>query len=509
MASWARARVREHKLAIATIVASLLLWLIASTASAGPLVISNVDSGNIGNTSATITWATDLQANSTVNYGNTTDLGTIVTDSDFVFNHSINLTGLDSATVYYYQVSSTDQDGNTTTDIIRNFTTDPYYPSITGISHGNVTDTSAIITWTTDRLADSTVNYGNSTSLGSTESNSDFVLGHSITLTGLTPSTQYYYEVSSTNQYGNTTVDNNSGAYYTFTTGLAPPTISGVTVSNIIDTAATITWTTNQQSTSTVDYGNTTALGSTTSDGNLTYNHTINLTGLSPNTLYYYQVSSTNAEGRTAVSPGNNTYYTFKTAVLLDLNGWGWSTNYGQVATATLNGYVILNERANAPKSLALHAWGNLTLQPPGASAEIIPVDMYGSRIRSLFYLRQEVTGESSTFTGTWIDSPDGQSTYIMTSGLIALPNPEGQSFKTARLCFVLLRAEDVTVPLEPPADTFAANLDYAIAWLTKYTDRLLDALVGTGVGQILSEILAKIMILLASIRALGTPYFP
>jgi hypothetical protein len=511
MACWSKARLREHKPAIATIVALLLLWLLAAPASASPLEISGVSSGNITETTAAITWTTDLEGNSTVNYGNSTELGTIVTDSEFVFNHSITLTGLDLVTLYYCEVSSTDSGNNTATSpgngTYHTFTTDPYPPKISGITVGNITDTSAIITWTTDRLGNSTINYGNTSLLGLTAYDSNFLSDHSVTLTGLSPATFYYFDVWSTNLYSNTTVDSNGGQFYTFTTLMPLPTISGVNASNLTDISATITWTTDQLGNSSVYYGTTTDLGSTASSSSLAYNHAIDLTGLLPNTLYYYKVSTTNTEGRTATSPSGSDFYTFKTAVRLELQGWGWCTNQSRVVPATLEGYALFIEREHAPESFSMHAWGNLTLLPPDISPEIISLDMYGSRVRTQFYLRQEVTGESSTFTGTWITGNDTEF-YMVTSGLIALPNPEGEAFKTARLCFVLLRTPDVDVPQKEPGG-FAADLDTFIAWSTKYFDRTLDSLVGSGVGKILGEILAKIMILIANIRALGAPYFP
>jgi len=503
MKGWPQPRLREHKVAIAALAALLLLWLLAAPASASPLTITNVSSGNITDTTATITWTTDLEGNSTVNYGNTTELGTIVPDGEFVFNHSITLTGLDPATLHYYEVSSTGSNGDTVVSNIGNFTTDPYFPTISGINAGNITNNSAIITWTTDRLADSTVNYGTSIPPSLAASDITPVLNHTITLTGLTPSTLYYFGVSSTNQYGNTTVDNSGGFFYSFTTGLM---ISGVSAGNITDTSATITWTTDQPGNSTVNYGNSTPPGFTASDATPVFNHSISLIGLTPGTLYYYDVSSSNAEGTTTFSPGNNTYYTFTTAVHLDLQGWGWCTSYGDVASASLVGYATVVERGNASQSFSVHAVGNLTLQVGNATPEIVPIDLYGSRVRTLFYLRQEVTGESSTFTGSWLTGNDTQF-YIMATGLIALPNPEGQSFKTARLCFVLLRTPDVNVPLGQPG-SFVDDLNYIVGWSTKYFDTLLDSLVGTGVGKILGEILAKIMILIAHIRALGAPYF-
>ena len=512
MKGWSKARLREHKPAIATIVALLLLWLLVAPASAGPLQISAVTSGNITETTAIITWTTDEFSNSTVNYGNATPPVNAASDSGFVTAHVINLTDLTPGTLYYYEVVSTNEAGNVT--IVDNnggfyytFTTDPYPPTISGITVGNITDTSAIITWTTDRLADSTINYGNTSLLGLTAYDSNFLFDHSVTLTGLTPDTFYYFDVASTNLYGNTTFDTNGGEFYNFTTMMSPPSISGVNASDITDTLATIIWTTDQLANSTVNYGTSTSLGFTIPDSNLSYSHTINLTGLTPNTLYYYEITATNTEGRTAVSPGNNTYYTFNTAVHLDLQGWGWCTSYSEVASATLVGYATVVERTHASQSFSVHVVGNITLQPSNAPAETVPVDLYGSRARSLFYLRQEVTGESSTFTGTWITGNDTE-LYIVTSGTLVLPNPEGEAFKTARLCFVLLRTPDVDVPQKEPGG-FAADLDTFIAWSTKYFDRTLDSLVGSGVGKILGEILAKIMILIAHIRALGTPYIP
>ena len=81
----------------------------------------------------------------------------------------------------------------------------------------STTSTTAIITWTTDELANSTVNYG-LTTLNTPVSNETMITSHSITLTGLSSETTYYYEVESTDAAGNTATDNRSGTYYNFTT---------------------------------------------------------------------------------------------------------------------------------------------------------------------------------------------------------------------------------------------------------------------------------------------------
>lgn len=65
------------------------------------------------------------------------------------------------------------------------------------------TANSATITWTTNISSTSLVKYGTTTSLGnSTPLDTSLITNHSITLTGLTKSTKYYYQVSSKNSVG-------------------------------------------------------------------------------------------------------------------------------------------------------------------------------------------------------------------------------------------------------------------------------------------------------------------
>jgi hypothetical protein len=78
-------------------------------------VISNVSVPTIGETTATITWTTDIDSDSKVYYGTTPALGSTKSDSNKVTNHNIVLTGLTQNTKYYFKVESTD-DSETSTD---------------------------------------------------------------------------------------------------------------------------------------------------------------------------------------------------------------------------------------------------------------------------------------------------------------------------------------------------------------------------------------------------------
>ena len=78
------------------------------------LAITDVVTVDITNGSTTIIWNTNTLANSTVEYGLTTDYGSAATGSSHVTNHSVILTGLTEDTKYYYKVNSTTLSGHST-----------------------------------------------------------------------------------------------------------------------------------------------------------------------------------------------------------------------------------------------------------------------------------------------------------------------------------------------------------------------------------------------------------
>lgn len=95
-----------------------------------------------------------------------------------------------------------------------------------------------------------------------------------------------------------------------FSIDMVAPTISGIAVSEITSTGATITWTTDEPATSQVEYGTTSAYGYTTTLITLTTSHSVRLGGLIPSTTYHYRVRSADAATNLSVSEDN----TFTTA---------------------------------------------------------------------------------------------------------------------------------------------------------------------------------------------------
>jgi len=81
------------------------------------------------------------------------------------------------------------------------------------------------------------------------------------------------------------------------------PVISSVSAFNISSSQATITWATNEASDSQVDYGLTTAYGSSTPlNSSLLTSHAVTLFGLLTNTPYHYRVTSRDASGNLTTS---------------------------------------------------------------------------------------------------------------------------------------------------------------------------------------------------------------
>ena len=80
-----------------------------------------------------------------------------------------------------------------------------------------------------------------------------------------------------------------------------PPVVSSI-ASSTTDTTATITWTTDESATSTVNYGLTTSYGSASSSNTGTTNHSIQLTGLTQSTTYNFQISVWDTSSNLATS---------------------------------------------------------------------------------------------------------------------------------------------------------------------------------------------------------------
>ena len=222
--------------------------------------------------------------------------------------------------------------------IVAGDTTPPHVSSILAIS---VLPTAENISWTTDELATSRLEYGTTLSYGSSVTLSATAgLVHLAVLIGLTPSTRYYYCIHSTDLAGN----NADSCGHEFTTEVEASVLTGITTSgsgenvnnnieHLVDTSApdislvsvtsidttnaTINWTTSEVANAEVEYGTTAGYGNaTTLDTSLSLNHSVTLHNLTANTEYHYRIRTADEIGNTTVSPDN----TFTTDSVGDSN---------------------------------------------------------------------------------------------------------------------------------------------------------------------------------------------
>ena len=253
---------------------------------------------------AIVSWTTDEDADSQVQYGATANYGFSTTlDATLTKSHTVALTGLVYGTQYHYRVLSMDGAGNLTQSADGTFTTiDNMPPVISAVRVVDVETTSAIVTWTTGEKADSQVEYGLEVTYGFiTTPDTALVTSHSVTITGLEPGTWYNCRVLSRDAAGNLA---QSERYEFLTSDETPPVISGIILTDITSAGATIRWETDEWSDSRVEYGLTANYGSSsTVDAALLHSHSVVLTGLKSQTTYHYRVESTDYWGNSTVSP--------------------------------------------------------------------------------------------------------------------------------------------------------------------------------------------------------------
>ena len=286
------------------------------------------------------------------------------------YTEVFGLPGYTLNTSFYYELAAynTTANGVMTADDFEIRTLDTQSPSISNVAASNLTSSAATISWTTNEVADSQVEYGLTTSYGSvTPLDPALVTSHSAALSGLQANTLYHYRVKSKDAAGNLATSGD----FTLTTlsdDVTPPIISNVAASNITISAATISWATNEAADSQVEYGLTTSYGTSTPlSATLLTNHAVSLSNLQANTLYHYRVKSKDAAGNLATS-GDFTLTTASTTPPLDVTLEAENMPVKTNGAARPPGWVLwengyLAQTVNFPSSglhqFTLRAFGN------------------------------------------------------------------------------------------------------------------------------------------------------
>lgn len=320
-----------------------------------PPEISNVQVGEVTDNSLTITWETDKDADSVVNYGLQPDLGIVRIPVPDRRSHSITLNNLEAGRTYYFRVISADENGNqgisadykiqmsgspqtgegsgqgeattegtpqtpTVEEVVEqvNEIKDPVQlkeilnevvKAIQGITEdltiiGPPTvipeTNTALIRWTTDREANSEVLFSPTNGFDGTNyqysqaSTDGLTTVHEIRIIGLEAFTEYSFKVRSTDTYSIVGESKN----FTFTTKASLPEIRNLRVLKVEENAATLAWDTTVPAKALIEYQDQTT-GSQNSVGRptLATSHQMRLADLTLGTRYVAFVISENSGG--------------------------------------------------------------------------------------------------------------------------------------------------------------------------------------------------------------------
>jgi Fibronectin type III domain len=272
-----------------------------------PVIVNGPLVSDISHNAATVTWNTDKSTTGGVSWNDGVAYG-VLTDSNLRKNHSAQITGLGAGKTYHLTVSSTDALGNgPTLSKTVNFSTQALANTVppqllTQPAAVSITNTTAVVQWTTDEPADSEVSYGSIT-LSLSNNLAPLTKSHSVTLVGLMASTTYQVQVRSRDSAGNISVLSTAISFATLANPVTqipvfdlPPEV-GYATTNL----AVVQWNTSTLTNSQVTFANLSfdEPPKVSDDGALNALHQLSVTGLVPGSTYAVTVSSTDLTGNT------------------------------------------------------------------------------------------------------------------------------------------------------------------------------------------------------------------
>ncbi len=175
-----------------------------------PIVVSDVEVSNIKMNAAGISWKSSLPSTGQVRYGTDPADMSLWTDpsTEETTEHSLTIGDLTPSTTYYFRIVSTNSKGRRDGSEIFAFeTTEQVDPlALQNVESAQIMSNSALVRWETNNYASSQVRYGLSASelTRTSELIDEEVKQHNVVLLDLQPETTYYYEVTSTDVYGDT-----------------------------------------------------------------------------------------------------------------------------------------------------------------------------------------------------------------------------------------------------------------------------------------------------------------
>ena len=190
--------------------------------------------------------------------------------------------------------------------------------------------------------------------------------------------------------------------------------------------------------------------------------------------------------------------------VSLSLSGWGWCLSYKDVANVTIDLDGTLLTRSGDEEVTDLYLTGTLQFNLPDRT-DNFALDLRGSKVRSLFFLKQVSGGEQplvAEFDGTWLD----ETNYVAGEGMLAVPRPDFVAIPY----FLVVRTTDTDVPERAPGGGWVEDWEFIIQRGTKAFDGVADELArgGEAIKEQLGGFLTRVAVIVREVREFGVPYF-
>lgn len=288
------------------------------TTEAAPSV-KDVSVSSVGLSSSVIKLTSTGATKVKIRYGTTTAFGGVktVSTSTAEATYTIELDGLEDGTKYYYRIDLLDAEDNEYEGTILDFTTLPR-PRISVVRVQQVKNTAKptlLVSWKTNTAVSSIISYYPTGSPDKVKDEVNVALQtgeHRMIVRGLDPETDYTLLIKGRDKAGNEAVSDPQKV--TTATDTRPAVVSDLKVEGGIQNAGdtdqvlaqlVVSWATDEPTTAQVEYGEgtgTTYSQKTQEDANMTLNHVVVITGLTPSKVYHLRAISKDKAGNSTES---------------------------------------------------------------------------------------------------------------------------------------------------------------------------------------------------------------
>lgn len=286
--------------------------------------VQEVGAASVNLSSAMIQFTSKDASKAKVYYGPTTAFGGVkeINVSSLETTYSVDLTGLADGTKYFYRVNLFDSEDEEYQGDIYSFTTLPR-PRVSKVRIQQVRNSAqpaVLVSWQANTDISSIITYWpqNNTAAARDEVNVTRKSGeHQMLIRGLLPDTSYNLQVKGRDKIGNEAISDTQT--FTTATDTRPPLISDVSVEGSTippnqtagqDSTAqlVVAWNTDEPATSQVEFGEGSGSNysqTTQLDNNLTYNHLVVISNLTPSKVYHLRAVSRDEAGNETRSVDN------------------------------------------------------------------------------------------------------------------------------------------------------------------------------------------------------------